>query len=187
MNPARQRIQVGIYLQYIFSALAAVLFTWLLHEFAHWLSGEVLGNKMGMTLNSSYPLAEGYRKHWHATLISSAGPAVTLMQAAVFYNLLKKTGNKLLFPLLLATFYMRLLAGVMNLIILNDEGRVSKDLGLGIYTLPLAVTAILFYLVYDIIKVREFSPKFIVFNILLIMLFSSILILADQAAKLVIL
>ena len=187
MNQTRRTFQVSINVQYIFITVVAVLFTWLLHEFAHWLAGEILGNEMHMTLNSSSPIEEGYKKSWHATLISSAGPVITLLQAIVFYGLLKKTGNYLLFPFLFTAFYMRLLAGVMNLINLNDEGRVSNDLGLGTYTLPLIMTAILFYLVYDIIKTRGFVAKFIVGTILLIMLLSSLVILADQAWKLALL
>ena len=177
----------GINMRYILVAIAAVLLTWLLHEFAHWLCGELLGNEMGMTFNSSYPRQEAYKKPWHATLISSAGPLLTLMQAIVFYRLLKKAGTYLLFPFLFTPFYMRLLAGVMNLINLNDEGRVSNDLGLGTYTLPVIIAGILFYFVYDIIKARKFGAKFIVGNILLTMLLSSIIIIADQAGKLVIL
>ena len=82
---------------------------------------------------------------------------------------------------------MRLLAGIMNFINPNDEGRISLDLGLGTFTLSILVVGFLFYLTYDISKIRGFKAKLIVTTTLLIMLFSSILILSDQALKVIIL
>jgi hypothetical protein len=161
----------------------AVLFTWMLHEFAHWLAGEALGNNMAMTLNTSYPVTGHYLAASHDSMVSAAGPIITIIQAGIFYVLLKRN-RAALFPFLLTCLYMRSLAGVLNIINLNDEGRISKDLGLGTYTLPLIVVAILFYLVYRTVKSKGYSIKFIVGTVLLIMLFSSIIVLADQAMKL---
>ena len=162
----------------------AVLFTWMLHEFAHWLAGEALGNNMIMTFNTSYPATGRYLAASHDNIVSAAGPIVTLFQAVVFYFLLKKEKNRSLFPFLLTCLYMRTLAGVLNIINLNDEGRISKDLGLGAYTLPIVVVAILFYLVYSTAKRNSYTIKFMAGSVLLIMLISAVIILADQAMKL---
>ena len=167
--------------KYVLITLIAVIFTWMLHEFSHWSIGELLGNEMTMTLNTCYPKSGQYIQNWHATIISSAGPIITLIQAIIIYFLLKRKSERLLFPFLLTCLYMRFLAGVMNFINLNDEGRISKDLGLGTFTLPILVIGILLYLTYDISKAKGFTPKFITLTILLIMLFSSIIILTDQA------
>ena len=174
-------------LKYVFTTMIAVSFTWTLHEFTHWITGELLGNNMIMTLNTCYPKSGHYIENWHSMVISAAGPTVTLIQAITFYYLLKIKPDKSLFPFLLTCLYMRFLAGVMNFINPNDEGRISIDLGLGKFTLSILIVGILFYLTYDISKTRGFNTKLISTTTLLIMLFSSLIILADQSLKLIIL
>jgi hypothetical protein len=167
--------------KYVLATLVAVIFTWILHEFSHWTAGELLGNDMVMTLNGCYPKSGQYLENRHATIVSAAGPIVTLIQAIVFYFLLKVKSEKLLFPFLLTCLYMRFLAGVMNFINPNDEGRISTDLGLGLFTLSILMVGVLFYLTYAASKAKGFRVKFVVSTILLIMLFSSVIILSDQA------
>jgi len=173
--------------KYVLTTMIAVTFTWTLHEFTHWVTGGLLGNGMIMTLNTCYSKSGQYIENWHSTVISAAGPIVTLIQAIIFYYLLKAKSGKSLFPFLLTCLYMRLLAGIMNFINPNDEARISLDLGLGTFTLSILVVGFLFYLTYDISKIRGFKAKLIVTTTLLIMLFSSILILSDQALKVIIL
>jgi hypothetical protein len=172
-------------IRYIFTTLIAVVFTWLLHEFTHWVTGEALGNDMSMTLNAAFPKNGVYTSANDETLTSIAGPLITLLQALVVYVLLKKKASSYLwFPFLFTCFYMRLIAGFMNFIMLNDEGRVSQDIGIGTFTLSVIFSLILLYLVYDIVKKRHFSTKLVVATLLLVMLFSSILILGDQMIQL---
>lgn len=173
--------------KYVLITMIAVMFTWTLHEFFHWTAGELLGNDMIMTLNTCYPKSGQYLASWHATVISAAGPVITLIQAIIFYYLLKNKFSKFLFPFLLTCLYMRFLAGAMNFINPNDEGRISLDLGLGTFTLSIFMVGILSYLTYDISKKSGFKTKLIVTTTLLIMLFSSILILSDQAFNVIIL
>lgn len=172
----------SISLNHVFATLAAVIFTWLLHEFGHWITGELLGNTMVMTINSGYPVP-GYRGLSDPFFIDLAGPVITILQAFVFYFILKRRYNPLLYPFLATCLYMRLLAGLMNIVNLNDEGRISNGLNWGTYTLPLLVVALLFYPVYRISKQYSMTPKFIALTFILIMLFSSALILADQYMK----
>jgi hypothetical protein len=185
MNQAKKETSIGM--GYVLATAAAVGFTWLLHEFSHWITGQLLGESLTMTLNACYPKSGRYTEGWHEIIISAAGPAITLVQAVIFYLLLKRGSGKRLLPFFLTCVYMRLLAGVMNFINLNDEGRISKSLGLGTFTLPLLVVAVLFWLAYDVIKTRRFGTKPVVITTGLIMLFSSVLILADQAFKIKIL
>jgi hypothetical protein len=64
--------------KYILVCLIAAILTIPIHEFTHWITGELLGYKMIMTLNSGWPAKGFYDAHWHYTLISAVGPAVTL-------------------------------------------------------------------------------------------------------------
>lgn len=143
--------------------------------------GELLGYDMAMTLNSSYS-TDGQQKDGHETLISAAGPFITLLQAIIFYFFLRKSDSSIfLFPFLITPLYMRALAGMMNVINLNDEGRISRDLGLGSFTLPTIMVVVLLYLTYDAVKMRKLRIRDVVITTVLIMIFSSILILSDQA------
>ena len=170
-------------LNLVLTTLMAVVLTWTLHEFAHWGVGELLGNEMVMTLNACYPKSGLYAQPWHASLISAAGPMATLIQAIVFYFLLRGRADNSLFPFLLSCVYMRVVAGIMNFINLNDEGRISKDLGLGTFALPIIISAILFYLTYDVVKTKGYSTKFVGITLGMIMVFSSMVILTDQMMK----
>lgn len=69
----------------------------------------------------------------------------------------------------------------MSFINPNDEARISKTAGIGAATLPILVVALLFYLVYKTSKQYGFSKKFNWVNFGLVILFSSIIILTDQA------
>ena len=98
MNELR-RDSIGI--SYVMLTAIAVLSTWIVHELAHWSVGELLGNNMAMTLNTSYSVNSQYGQAWHAHVISAAGPLITLLEAIAFYFLIRKTENKLFFPFLL--------------------------------------------------------------------------------------
>jgi hypothetical protein len=168
------------YFKYTLVTLVAVVASWELHEFAHWLAGSLLGYEMKMTLNTTYP-AMGYYLNNDAMLVSAAGPLITLVQAFVFYFLLKRTASIIWFPFLFVCFYMRLLAAALSFVNLNDEARISHDLGWGTFTLPVVVTALLFYLVFRTVKERKISAGMVLLTTLLTLLISSAIILTDQA------
>jgi len=167
--------------KYVLATLAAVLFTWLLHEFAHWGTAEALGYTAFMSLNGTSFADYENITPWQHTIISAAGPMITLLQAVLIFVLLKyNRWNPYLYPLLFTAFYMRFLAGGMNFINPNDEGRISQFLGLGTYTIPLLVSVFLLYLVYRITKQHSLSWRFQAITLLWVMVFSAILILLDQ-------
>lgn len=167
--------------KYVLATLAAVLFTWLLHEFAHWGTAEALGYTAFMSFNGTSFADYESIIPWHHNIISAAGPVITLLQAvAVFIYLTYNRWNLYQYPLLFTAFYMRFLAGGMNFINPNDEGRISEFLGLGTYTIPLLVSFFLLYLVYRITKQHSLSWRFQASTLLWVMVFSAILILLDQ-------
>ena len=145
--------------------------------------GEALGYKMALTLNSAYPLDDFYFKSWHQMAISAAGPVFTIIQAMFFYRAIDQSGKAFLYPFVFIPFYMRLLAGVLNLINLNDEGRISRDLGMGTYTLSAAVCLLLFYLVYKTSQRQQFTLKSNLLTLSWTIVVSSLLIIADMFLK----
>ncbi len=171
--------------KYTVISAIAVFASFFFHELSHWVAGELLGYKMSMTLNTVSPVAGVYKSKFDETIESAAGPAFTITQAIVFFLLMKRhRKNILLYPFLFAPLYMRILAGVLNFIKLNDEGRIGRDLGIGTFTLSILVCSFLFYLVYKISKQNQYTAKFQIINTLLIMLFSSIIILGNQSLHL---
>ena len=170
-----------ITLKYLVACMGAVLFTWLIHEFTHWITAESLGYDSILTLNTVSPSSGRQWTSLHNVYVSATGPLITVIQAAiVFVMLVNKSWIKTLYPFLFTPLYMRLLAGGMNFINPNDEGRISEYFGLGVFTLSILVSIFLFFLVYRISKSYQLNWKFNVWTTIIIMFASSILILSDQ-------
>src|SRR5262245_35765043 len=108
--------------RYALVVLIAVVGSFVIHEFAHWLMGEFLGNDMVMTLNTGYPRAGKYLENWHYDVVSAVGPITTLVQAVVFFLLIRKGGNRLFYPFMFTPFYLELLSGIVNFSKPNDLG-----------------------------------------------------------------
>jgi hypothetical protein len=166
--------------KYIFAVIGAVLFTWLIHEFAHWLTSELLGYESVMRINGTAINTDRTPSDWHKVAISASGPVVTLLQAFLIFIFLKsRHWNKYLYPLLFTAFYMRFLAGFMNIINPNDEGRIGIFLGIGLFTIPAIVTLLLFLMVYGTSRKYQLDWKFQLATTFVVMVTSSVLILAD--------
>jgi hypothetical protein len=166
--------------KYIMIAALAVSFSWVLHEFAHWTAGNMLGYKMAMSLNKSFPVNGVLNSDKDYQLISAAGPVITLVQAFLVFFLMKKQKTNLLYPFLFTCFYMRLFAAVISFRHLNDEARISNSLAIGTFTLPIIVTTVLLYLVYKTSVNNNLTLRFNLLTLGLVILFSSIIIMADQ-------
>ncbi|XLS28079.1 hypothetical protein ACJD0Z_12815 [Flavobacteriaceae bacterium M23B6Z8] len=176
-----------ITIDYLLATVLAVIFTWVLHEFTHWITAESLGYESIMRMNAVFPMEGQDPTDWHKIYISASGPIITILQAILVFFLLSKRWNRLLYPFLFVPLYMRALAGLMNFINPNDEGRISQFLGLGLFTLSILVSAILFYFVYKITKQHNLKWRFNAVTTLIVMIASSILILTDQFLKIQIL
>jgi hypothetical protein len=167
--------------KYIISSIITVIFTWIIHEFTHWIISESLGYESIMRLNSASLENAQELTEWHKIYISASGPIITIFQALVAFVVLKTKGwNKYIYPLLFVPLYMRSLAGIMNFINPNDEGRISEFLGIGLFTISFIISGFLFYLVFKISKEYGLNWKFNLWTIIITMVISSILILYDQ-------
>jgi len=166
-------------------SLAAVVFSFVVHEFAHWTLGELIGYDMRMTLNTAYPVAQKYDQEWHYTAISAIGPLITFLQAVIFFFLIKKYSNRDLYPFLFTTFYLMLLSAVLGYRNPNDLGRVSLYFNLGVFTLPIIFVVMHFALLYQTSRREHYERKFNITTLLLIILFSSIWILTNQKFKVI--
>jgi len=165
---------------YILVILITTILTWIFHEFAHWSTSELFGYKTIMQINGTSTLEGEKPTDLQSTIISISGPIITIFQAIIAFFLLKRNWNIFIYPTLFIAFYMRFLAGLMNFIMPNDEGRVSEYLGIGTFTLSIIVSVFLFFLTYKISKKYDLGWKFHLKTTLLVMLFTTIIILSDQ-------
>lgn len=167
--------------KYLLIVLVTVLLTWIIHEFAHWLMSKLLGYETTMRINGTFYIDGEYPTDIQKIYVSASGPIIKILQGFFAYIYLKNRGwNKYFYPILFIAFYMRFLAGLMNFINLNDEGRISKFLGIGTYTLSIIVSGFLFYLVFKISKKYQLNSKFQILTALFVIAVSSILILSDM-------
>lgn len=170
-----------ITIKYILAGIFVVIFTWVIHEFAHWITSELLGYDTIMRLNGTSLLSGQNPTGVHKTIISASGPILTIIQGLIAYFFLKQGNwNKSVYLFLFTAFYMRVLAGLMNFINPNDEGRISKFFEIGTFTLPVLVSGVLFFMVYKTSKKYNLNLKFQLWTTVIVMVASSILILSDQ-------
>lgn len=165
--------------QYVLISALAVVFTFLFHELTHFITGEILGYNMKMTLNSASPVSRSFANSLHENMVSISGPVFTIVQAIVFYIIIKKTKNYMLYPFLFIPFLMRIMAVVISVYNPNDEARVSEWLGIGQWTLPTLVVLFLFSLVYKSSKQQGYTFKFNITNYLLGTAFISAVVLLN--------
>ncbi|WP_296623427.1 hypothetical protein [Marivirga sp.] len=172
-------------IKYILTSILAVIFSFVVHEFSHWICGEFLGYEMKMTLNTVYPALKAYDTQADYMLISAVGPIITLIQTVVFFLLINNSKNLYLFPFLFTSFYLQLLSGVMNFSKPNDLGRISSYFDLGLFTIPILVIILHTFLLYRAINLNQIRKKMIWITVFYVILFSSIWILGNQFFKII--
>jgi hypothetical protein len=158
-------------LKYILVTIFAVLFTWIAHEFCHWITGRCLGYPMAMTLNSAYvdSPSGNYNHDWEHQVSSAAGPIFTIFQAITVYYIMKHRDIPILYSTLFICFLCRFGATMLSFKPnnFNDEARISHFLGIGDFTLPIIVTLFLLTLVVLTVRRYQFSAKFVFLNFLM--------------------
>jgi hypothetical protein len=116
--------------------------TFALHECGHWLAAVLLGHDAYFGLNSAG--ARGAVSAVDQTIISAAGPLVTIIQALVALWLVQTRASAAAWVFLFQAAFIRFMATVISLFNPNDEARISEWLGWGMWTLPAIVTVSLF-------------------------------------------
>ncbi|HYW15021.1 MAG TPA: hypothetical protein VE891_02565 [Allosphingosinicella sp.] len=118
--------------------LAAIgVLTYLIHEAAHWVTGQALGYPVQFGINgvtSTVPMTASD----HISF-SLAGPCVTILGAVAAYFWIRREHSLTAYAVLYFSFFMRLVATVVSLFNPNDEARASQLLGLGVWTIPALV------------------------------------------------
>lgn len=149
------------FLKYFGVIIIATFLTFFFHEFFHWIAYQLLGYDAGFTLNTaSLKNNEIVLSNTERIITSAAGPIFTIIQAFVFFSILKKIDNQLLYPFLFIPFIMRLGATWANQFNPNDEGRISLILGLNLYAISSIVVLSLLALIVIISRKNKYSFLF---------------------------
>lgn len=117
--------------------------TYLFHEFGHWTVGELLGNKMVMSLNNSTSFSGSYLGSSDYLYISIGGPLFTIFQALFSLAVIEKTKSVYAFPLLFFAGFSRMFSLVFGGFMLQDESKIAKLLDVGSYSVAILVLLIL--------------------------------------------
>jgi hypothetical protein len=177
-NPENQIRRWRISWSYLAICAAATVFSWLLHEWVHWLTGEWLGYEMAMTLNTAYPVNGNFSVHDYQ-LVSASGPLISILQALICFLYMRKRSAMMLYPFLFTPFYMRLLAFGLSFFRPNDEARISEYLGIGTFTLPVVVVLILSVMIYKISVQYRIPLKFNLLTLGVVIFLTSVIILSN--------
>lgn len=130
--------------------------SFLVHELAHYATGEALGYDSWFNLNYAGFNTEARPSAFEQSLITLAGPAVTVLQAVIAALLIRSRTQLWLYGIVVAAFYMRATAFAISMMVYpNDEARISMLMGLPIWVLPSIVVASLLGLtIWAAYKVR---------------------------------
>ena len=134
-----------IYIPYF---IVAVLLGFIIHEAAHYAMGTALGYEMFVSINKAGLARGGYTTDLHAQLVSIAGPLITIITAIIALWLIYARNLKAVFPYLFFALMMRVMAAGASIANPNDEARVSEWLGIGMWTLPVIVIAVLLIMTF---------------------------------------
>ena len=134
---------VRLYLLFI----PVAYFSYLFHEFGHWVAGEFLENDMIYSLNYVWPKGGHYLNESHNLYVSIGGPAFTIILAIVSLLIIEKYSTIYVYPVLFFQFVLRFFSLVFGGFSQQDEARISAIMGLGTYTVGIIVLLILLLIV----------------------------------------
>jgi len=138
-----KKILVRLYLLFI----PIAYFSYLFHEFGHWIVGEILGNDMVYSLNYVWPRDGHYLNESHNLYVSIGGPAFTILLAVAALLILEKYSTLYAYPVLFFQFVLRFFSLVFTGFSQQDESRISSIMGLGTYTVGIIILIILLLIV----------------------------------------
>ena len=134
-------------LKFMLLFIPVAYFTYLFHEFGHWIVGEALGNNMAYSLNIVAPQSGHYISASHEVFVSSGGPAFTILLSLLFLLIIEKYKTLYAYPVVFFQMFCRFFSLVFGGFAQQDEARISAILGLGTYTIAIIVLLILFLIV----------------------------------------
>jgi len=157
--------------------------TYLFHEFGHWIVGELLGNKMLLSLNNSAPLSGNYLHKNDNLFVLMGGPAFTILQAIIFLIIIEKTGSIYAYPAVFFAGFIRFFSILFGGFNLQDEAKISAILNIGAYSVAAIVLLILVLIVWRSSYILKLKPKAVGYFTVLSVISSLLVIATDKLIK----
>ena len=154
---------------YFMIVFISVIVTMLFHEFGHFIVGISLGHQMHIDMGSARPF-EDHISSLHINLITFGGPLFTLFQIIIVAFVLLKRKIFLLYPFLIAGAIARMLPYInvffnYNMIVNEDEAKLSTAIGLSPIYLPILFIIILIGIVICVNYKFKISYKKLIITI----------------------
>jgi len=160
--------------------LFVVIISCFIHEFGHFITGEILGNQMTMNLNMASAV-NGYAEPWHALMVYAGGPLFTLIQAlAALLLLTYYSQSLLLFVLVLEPVTLRIWPYLVSPFMSQDEAKIASYLEIPPWIIPAITWITLVILAWAGSRKFKASAKFTGLTILLILIAFQIVLRANN-------
>lgn len=130
------------------SIVPIAFFTYLFHEFGHWLFGELSGSDMTMSLNSASVKNGQFVSDTSALWSAIGGPFFTILQALIFLFITQKTKSIYFYLALFFGVFSRFFSNIFGGVSLQDEARISTMLQVNEYSIVLIVLLILLLILW---------------------------------------
>ena len=141
------------------SFIPIAFFTYLFHEFGHWIMGELFGNEMTLGLNSSIPISGYFINDSHALWSAIGGPAFTIFQALLFLVIVHRTKSIYAYSVIFFAVFSRLFSIVFGGLDLQDEAGIASLIGANKYLVATVVLLILFMILWKSNHILKLNLK----------------------------
>jgi hypothetical protein len=173
----------GINLRIMLLFLPVGFLTYLFHEFGHWITGEMLGERMVLSLNNAAPWNGYYAVNTHELYILIGGPAFSILQAIIFWVVIENTKSVYAYPFVFFAAFCRFFSIIFGGFNLQDEAKISSIMNIGTYTVALIVMLVLFIIVWRSSRLLKLNLKAISYYIVLSTLSILLVIGTDTLIK----
>jgi len=133
MIVSENRIKLKISLIFI----PVAFFSYIFHEFGHWIIGEILGNNMALRLISVNPKYGDYIENTDFYVICG-GVIFTVLLIIIFWFIIEKYKVIYAYPIVFFNFFF-LASPLMTRFELQDLAKISAFFNVGKYTIALIV------------------------------------------------
>jgi hypothetical protein len=143
----------------VLAFIPIAFFTFLFHEFGHYLFGEIMGTKMMIGLNVSAPQSGHFEEASHALVSAIGGPVFTIFQALIFTLVLVFYQSVYAYSLVYFAFFIRFYSIVFGGFKYQDESRIGDMLNIPAVLVAALVIGILILILWRATKLMKMDLK----------------------------
>lgn len=139
--------------------IPVAFFTYIFHEFGHWVFGELSGNDMVLSLNNSAPRSGYFIDDSDALWSAMGGPLFTILQALVFLFITWLTKSIYAYSFAFFSIFSRFFSIFFGGINLQDEARIASMMDVNKYMIAAIVLTILGLILWRCNRIMKLNTK----------------------------